>query len=178
MKNLIITFLLSFFISASSFATDSSGKRPICYTKNCKSFSCGLESCQIYMDNKKIANLFDYVEDNRDEDGCFHAGDLKRKLEELQKSKICDIADRDIEVFNLKPNLPLTSNDSNNEGISGCEGGEVSADGTFITCPDGKVFRLDTSQNQILRYITPKKTTTTGDGKSGQDGPSTGVTKK
>lgn len=37
--------------------------------------------------------------------------------------------------------------------IDGCEGGELSGDGTKISCPNGYVYRLDTSINQIQRAV-------------------------
>jgi hypothetical protein len=37
--------------------------------------------------------------------------------------------------------------------ISGCEGGAVSADGQSISCPNGRVYRLDSGVSDIGRYI-------------------------
>lgn len=40
--------------------------------------------------------------------------------------------------------------------ILSCEGGQMSADGQTITCPDGRVFKLDSSVNQSLRHLRKK----------------------
>ncbi len=46
-------------------------------------------------------------------------------------------------------------------GVAGCEGGQLSHDSTRITCPDGKVYKIDNSVNassrkKILKMAAPQ----------------------